>query len=207
MNDMTPQSPAKSEAPRLPVFQRFIDDLRALWAAESDTKTRMEKAKPLLEKLVMNDELKARSADWPCTDGGKNLLFYVDDELGFAINGVVRMPGRFGSVHDHANAWVLYGVLDGTESLERFDRIDDGSKPGYAEVKMSSVTTGSQGKVDLVPPYDIHAEQGGPARSVAVILRSQRLGEGTVLQKGFDPKTNTVVERFGPKQIPYDLTA
>jgi len=207
MNKMSPQTPAKNEAARLPVFQRFIDDLRALWAAEPDTQTRMEKAKPLLEKLVMNDELKARSAAWPCTDGGKNLLFYVDDDLGFAINGVVRMPGRFGSVHDHANAWVLYGVLDGTESLERFDRVDDGSKAGYAEVKMSSVTTGTQGKVDLVPPYDIHAEQGGPTRSVAVILRSQRLGEGTVLQKGFDPKTNTVVERFGPTQIPYELTA
>jgi predicted metal-dependent enzyme (double-stranded beta helix superfamily) len=203
MNKST--APEKTATQRLPVFQRFIDDLRALWAAESDTQTRMEKAKPLLEKLVMDDSLKAHSAAWPCTDGGKNLLFYVDDELGFAINGVVRMPGRLGNVHDHANAWVLYGVLDGTESLERYDRVDDGSKAGYAEVKMSSVTTGSQGKVDLVPPYDIHAEQGGPTRSVAVILRSQRLGEGTVLQKGFDPKTNTVVERFGPTQIPYEL--
>ena len=205
MNKST--APEKTAAQRLPVFQRFIDDLRALWAAEPDTQTRMEKAKPLLEKLVMDASLKAHSAAWPCTDGGKNLLFYVDDELGFAINGVVRMPGRFGSIHDHANAWVLYGVLDGTESLERFDRLDDGSKPGYAEVKMSSVTTGTQGKVDLVPPYDIHAEQGGPTRSVAVILRSPRLGEGTVLHKGFDPKTNTVVERFGPTQIPYDLPA
>ena len=203
MNKTT--APEKIATQRLPVFQRFIDDLRALWAAESDTQTRMEKARPLLEKLVMNDGLKAHSADWPSTEGGKNLLFYVDDELGFAINGVVRMPGRLGNVHDHANAWVLYGVLDGTESLERYDRVDDGSKAGYAEVKMSSVTTGSQGKVDLVPPYDIHAEQGGPTRSVAVILRSQRLGEGTVLQKGFDPKTNTVVERFGPTQIPYEL--
>jgi predicted metal-dependent enzyme (double-stranded beta helix superfamily) len=203
MNKST--APEKIATQRLPVFQRFIDDLRALWAAESDTQTRMEKARPLLEKLVMNDGLKAHSADWPSTEGGKNLLFYVDDELGFAINGVVRMPGRLGNVHDHANAWVLYGVLDGTESLERYDRVDDGSKAGYAEVKMSSVTTGSQGKVDLVPPYDIHAEQGGPTRSVAVILRSQRLGEGTVLQKGFDPKTNTVVERFGPTQIPYEL--
>lgn len=205
MNKAT--APEKNVGQRLPVFQRFIDDLRAIWAAESETQTRMEKARPLLETLVMNDELKAHSADWPSTEGGKNLLFYVDDELGFAINGVVRMPGRLGNVHDHANAWVLYGVLDGTESLERYDRVDDGSKPGYAEVKMSSVTTGSQGKVDLVPPYDIHAEQGGPTRSVAVILRSQRLGEGTVLQKGFDPKTNTVTERYGPTQIPYELSA
>ncbi|HEY4133758.1 MAG TPA: hypothetical protein VGO34_00955 [Alphaproteobacteria bacterium] len=194
-------------AARLPVFQRFIDDLRAIWAAEDDSRRRMEKAKPLLEKLVLDGALKAHAAKWPSTEGGKNLLFYVDDEFEFAINGVVRLPGRIGNVHDHANAWVLYGVLDGTESLERYDRVDDGTKAGYAEVKMTSVTTGSQGKVDLVPPYDIHAEQGGPTRSVAVILRSQRLGEGTVLQKGFDPKTNTVTERFGPTQVPYELTA
>lgn len=192
--------------PRLPAFQRFIDDLRGIWSRESDIQRRMEQAKPLLEKLVMDDELKAHSTQWPSTEGQKNLLFYVDPDYDFAINGVVREPGRTGSVHDHANAWVLYGVLDGTESLERYDRLDDGSRPGYAEVKMSSVTTGSQGKVDLVPPYDIHAEQGGPTRSVAVILRSQRLGEGTVLQKGYDPVAKTIVERYGPKQISYELT-
>jgi hypothetical protein len=117
----------------------------------------------------------------------------------------VRMPGRTGSVHDHADAWVLYGVLDGTESLERFERVDDGSRPGYAEVKLASVTTGSQGKVDLVEPRAIHAEQGGPTRSVAIIVRSQRLGEGTVLQHQYDRVANTVIERYGPTQIPYDV--
>ncbi len=108
-------------------------------------------------------------------------------------------------MHDHANAWVLYGVLDGTESLERYERVDDGSRPGHAEVRITSVTTGTQGKVDLVPPHAIHAEQGGPTRSVAIIIRSQRLGEGTVLQHMYDPKARTVVEQYGPTQIPYDL--
>ena len=100
---------------------------------------------------------------------------------------------------------MLYGVLDGSESLERFDRVDDGSRSGYAEVKLASVTTGRQGKVDLVPPHAIHAEQGGPTRSVAIIVRSQRLGEGTILQRTYDRKANTVIEQYGPTQIPYDL--
>jgi predicted metal-dependent enzyme (double-stranded beta helix superfamily) len=190
---------------RLPVFDTFIADLRAVWAAEADDRRRMEKAKPLLEKLVMNPKLKAHSADWPSTEGRKNLLLYVDPDYHFVVNGVVRMPGRTGSVHDHADAWVLYGVLDGSESLERFARTDDGSRPGYAEVKLTSVTTGTQGKVDLVAPRDIHAEQGGPTRSVAVIVRSQRLGEGTVLQHSYDRKANTVTEQYGPTQIPYEL--
>jgi len=191
----------------LPVFEKFIGDLRAIWDAEADHQRRMERAKPLLEQLVKDPGLKAHSACWPSTEGHKNLLLYVDPEHHFAINAVVRTPGRVGGVHDHADAWVLYGVLDGSESLERYERIDDGSRAGYAEVRLASVATGSQGKVDLVPPHAIHAEQGGPARSVAIILRSQRLGEGTILQRAYDPKAKTVIERFGPTQVPYELTA
>jgi len=189
----------------MPVLEQFIGDLRAIWAADSDNQRRMEKAKPLVERLVKDPDLKAHSAGWPSTEGRKNLLLYVDPDHHFVVNAVVRMPGRTGSVHDHADAWVLYGVLDGTESLERYDRVDDGSRPGYAELKLSSVATGSQGKVDLVPPRAIHAEQGGPTRSVAIIVRTQRLGEGTVLQHSYDPAAKTVVERYGPTQIPYDL--
>src|SRR3954468_23779487 len=192
---------------RLPVFEKFISDLRAVWVAQPDLQRRMETAKPLLEKFVMDPRIKAHSASWPSTEGHKNLLLYVDREHDFVINAVVRMPGRTGSVHDHADAWVLYGLLDGSESLERFERTDHGSRPGYAEVNLSSVTTGTQGKVDLVPPKAIHAEQGGPARSVAIIVRTQKLGEGTVLQRRYDPKAKTVVEQYGPTQIPYDVVA
>jgi predicted metal-dependent enzyme (double-stranded beta helix superfamily) len=191
--------------PRLPVFDRFIADLRAIWAAEIEDRRRMERARPLLRKLVMDNTLKDHSAGWPSTEGRKNLLLYVDPDYAFVVNGVVRVPGRTGSVHDHADAWVLYGVLDGTESLERFERVDDGSKSGHAEIKLSSVTTGSQGKVDLVAPRAIHAEQGGPTRSVAIIVRSQKLGEGTVLQHQYDRAANTVIERYGPTQVPFEI--
>jgi predicted metal-dependent enzyme (double-stranded beta helix superfamily) len=190
---------------RLPALEMFIGELRAVWAAVSEDGARMERAKPLLEWLVMDTRLKAHSANWPSTEGRKNLRLYVDPDYGFVINAVVRVPGRKGSVHDHADAWVLYGLLDGSESLERYDRIDDGSTPGHAEVRLSSVTTGTQGKVDLVKPHAIHAEQGGPARSVAIIVRSKPLGEGTVLQNGYDPGAKMVVARYGPTQIPFEV--
>ena len=190
---------------RLPVIEQFIADLRAIWASETDNEGRMTRAKSLLERLLNNPDLKAHSATWPSTEGYKNLLLYVDPDHHFVINAVVRVPGRTGNVHDHADAWVLYGVLDGSERLERYERLDDGKRPGHAEVRLSSVTTGTQGKVDLVPPRAIHAEQGGPTRSVAIIVRSQRLGEGTVLQHTYYPATNTVVERYGPTQVPFEL--
>jgi predicted metal-dependent enzyme (double-stranded beta helix superfamily) len=190
---------------RMPALQSFIDDLRAIWASDSDIGSCMEKAKPLLEKLVQNQELQARSVDWPSTEGRKNLLLYVDEQYEFAVNAVVRVPGRKGSVHDHAHAWVLYGVLCGTESLERYERIDDRSREDFAQVRMTSVSVGSPGKVDLVPPFDIHAEQGGPTRSVAIILRSTKLGD--ITQRQYDAVTGEVRPGPGPTQIPFELTA
>jgi predicted metal-dependent enzyme (double-stranded beta helix superfamily) len=198
---------ASTPRTRLPVFENFIADLRAIWSAEPENARRMHCAKPLLEALVQDPSLKTHAANWPSTEGGKNLLLHVDPEHHFVVNAVVRAPGRKGSVHDHADAWVLYGVLDGTESLERYERLDDGSRPGFAAVKLISVTAGTQGKVDLVPPHAIHAEQGGPTRSVAIIVRSQKLGQGTVLQRRYDPVANTVTEQYGPTQVPFELLA
>ena len=189
---------------KLPAFEAFISDLRAIWARESDTQKRMELGRDRLEQLVRDPELQKHSDSWPSTEGRKNLLLHTDETYGFIVNAVVRVPGRSGSVHDHADAWTAYGLCHGSEFLERFERRDDGSKPGFAIVEKVSTTLGTPGTVDLVAPYHIHAEQGGTGRSVAVILRSQKL-VGRVLQHNYDPKTNSVTEQSGPTQIPYEL--
>jgi predicted metal-dependent enzyme (double-stranded beta helix superfamily) len=187
-----------------PAFEKFIHDLRAVWAELPDMEARMKKGQKLLEELVKNESLREASKSWPSTEGRKNLLFHEDPDYGFAVNGVVRVPGRKGSIHDHAHAWTAYGILDGTESLERFRRVDDGSKEGYAKLELQSVTEGTPGKVDLVPPFDVHAEQGGPARSVAIILRSERVA-GKVLQGSYDMGNCTVRRIDGPTNIPYEI--
>jgi predicted metal-dependent enzyme (double-stranded beta helix superfamily) len=193
-----------STAKQHPAFDKFIRDLRAAWAELPDMEARMKKGQKLLEELVKDESLRQASKSWPSTEGRKNLLLHEDPDYGFAINGVVRMPGRKGSIHDHAHAWTAYGILDGTESLERFRRVDDGSKEGYAKLELESVTEGAPGKVDLVPPFDIHAEQGGPTRSVAVILRSERVA-GKVLQGSYNRESNCVRRIDGPTNIPYEI--
>lgn len=187
----------------VPAFARFIDDLRLLWARESDTGRRMDQARPILERILADDEIRAHSQQWPWTVG-QNLLLYEDPDFGFVINATVRPPQSRGLVHDHAHTWTLYGILDGTEQLERYERLDDGTKPGHAELRLASDTTIARGAIDFVAPYEIHAERGGPGRSVAVILRSERL-VGRVLQHGFDPQNHSVKEMWGPTQVPYAL--
>jgi predicted metal-dependent enzyme (double-stranded beta helix superfamily) len=189
---------------RLPAFEKFIQELRATWSELPDTEARMRKSTILLEELVKNPSLKHSSKSWPSTEGRKNLLFYEDPDYHFAINGVVRVPGRKGSIHDHAHAWTAYGILDGTETLERFRRVDDRSKDGYAKLELESVTEGQAGKVDLVPPFDIHAEQGGSTRSVAIILRSERVA-GKTTQGSYDIEKQTIRQIDGPIQVPYEI--
>jgi len=189
----------------LPAFDAFIADMRAIWARETDTLRRMELSRDRLEVLVRDPALQKHSESWPSTEGRKNLLLHEDDEFGFVVNAVVRVPGRTGGVHDHAHAYTAYGVCYGEEYLERYERLDDQSKPGFAQIRHTSTTIGSAGVVDLVPPWAIHAEQGGTGRSCAVIIRSERL-VGKVLQHNYDPATNSVVQRSGPEQIPFSLT-
>lgn len=196
--------PYNREDPEQEPFRRFIHGLRNAWQQETATEARMKRARDLLEDLVRDPAMQDASRGWPSTEGHKNLLFYEDPDFGFVVNGVVRTAGRTGNVHDHANAWVAYGVLDGLEKLERYDRLDDGSKPDYAEVKLASVRDGTPGTVDLVPPYAVHSEKGGPARSVAVIVRSQRL-VGRVKQGRYDPETGRYHTGDGPTQVPYPI--
>jgi predicted metal-dependent enzyme (double-stranded beta helix superfamily) len=188
---------------RLAVLERFIGELRAIWAAEPDIETRMRHTKRVLEGVLADRQLLAHSKSWPDTVG-QNLLFYEDADFAFAINATVRPVGSRGTVHDHAHAWTLYGLLDGSEQLERYERIDDGSRPGHAALRLVSDATLLPGMIDFVAPYEIHRERGGDGRSVAIIIRSERL-VGRVLQRGFDPAAQTVREMSGPSQVPYAL--
>jgi predicted metal-dependent enzyme (double-stranded beta helix superfamily) len=202
---MSEESNPMTGAKHLPAFDRFVEGLRDAWAGLPDAESRMKRGRDLLQELLRDPALREAAKNWPSTEGRKNLLFYEDPDYGFAINGVVRVPGRKGSIHDHAHSWTAYGLLEGTESLERYRRLDDGSREGYAKLELESVTQGKPGTVDLVPPFDAHAEQGGPARSVAVILRSERVS-GKVLQGSYDLESNTVRRIDGPTNIPFKIT-
>jgi predicted metal-dependent enzyme (double-stranded beta helix superfamily) len=178
-------------------LQKFIASARKLHAEEKDSAKRWQKLKPLLQELLADPSVKEQSRCWPdCSQGGEraeNLLFYEDPDYKFVINGLIKAPKTRTQIHDHAHNWTLYGVLDGTESIERYERVDDRSKPDYAEIR----------KIDLVPPYEIHAEESGDERTVAIIVRAEKAGG--FLQGRYDPASNKYWQGYGPTQIPYTL--
>ena len=186
---------------------KFIAAARQVCAEEPDPATRWQKMTPLLQDLLAESSVREQSKYWPdCSQSGEraeNLLFYEDPDYKFVINGLIKAPHSRTQIHDHAHNWTLYGVLDGTETIERYERVDDRSKSDYAELRKSVNVKVGAGKIDLVPPYEIHAEESGDERTVAIIVRAEKAGG--FLQGRYDPATNKYWQGYGPKQLPYEL--
>jgi predicted metal-dependent enzyme (double-stranded beta helix superfamily) len=187
-------------------LQKFIDSARWLHAEEKDPAKRWDKMTPLLQELLADPSIREQSKSWPtCSqaDRAQNLLFYEDPTYQFVINGLIKAPKSRTQIHDHAHNWTLYGVLDGNETIERYERIDDRTKPDYAEIRKTVEVKVGPGKIDLVPPYEIHAEESGDERTVAIIVRAEKAG--SFLQGRYDPATKKYWQGYGPEQIPYVL--
>lgn len=185
---------------------RFIDGIRKLYAEETDPEARWEKMKPLLGSFLADPELLERSKSWPycrAIERAENLLMYEDPDFGFVIDALVKEGGRDRyQIHDHAHIYTLYGVLDGHQTIERYERLDDGSRPDYAEVRQTADMWVGPGVIDLVRPWEIHVEKNGEERTVAVIVRSQKPGDFP--QGRYDPETNRYWQSLGPIQTPCD---
>jgi predicted metal-dependent enzyme (double-stranded beta helix superfamily) len=187
-------------------FQRFIARARALFAEETDVERRWERLRPILGELLSDRDFAAHAESWPLCiqrDRAENLLFYEDPEFGFVVNGLVKAPRTRTQVHDHAHNWTLYGVLRGTEVIERYERLDDGSRADHAEVREIGRFEARPGDVDLVRPWQIHAEASLEERTVAVIVRSEKAGG--FLQGRYDPATGRYWQGYGPYQVPYAI--
>ena len=187
--------------------QKFIASARRLHVEEKDPAKRWEKMTPLLRELLADAAVQEQSKNWPdCSQGGEraeNLLFYEDPDYKFVINGLIKAPRTRTQIHDHAHNWTLYGVLDGSETIMRYQRVDDRSKPDYAEIRGVSKLRAGPGEVDLVRPWEIHAEASGEERTVAIIVRAEKAGG--FFQGRYDPVNKKYWQGSGPKQLPYEL--
>ena len=188
----------------------FVEKTRELFAREDDLDRRWEALAPILAELLADPSVVEASQAWPdCApaDGrAENLLFYEDPDYGFAVNGLTKGQARQGvrsRIHDHAHIYTLYGVLDGRERIERYDRLDDRSRPDYAEISLASDKLVGPGEIDLVKPYEIHTENTVGERTVAVIIRSEK--SGGFNQGRYNPETNEYWESLGPRQTPVSM--
>lgn len=192
----------------LPAARRFADDVRALYAQGLHEDTLWQRIKEAMRPFLADPGLKASTRNWPATIEGsptiKNLFFYEDPDYGFTFQATVRKPNLITSVHDHGEVWTLYGLIEGHETMYRYQRTDGGDKDtGPATLKLLGTDRLGPGDIDVVPPGKIHQEHAGPMQSYAFIVRGRR--SGTFKQHQYEPDSGKVIVTDGPTLIPFAL--
>jgi predicted metal-dependent enzyme (double-stranded beta helix superfamily) len=184
----------------------FVAAMHALFAEELGDAEHWRRVGLLLPILLDDPELRASAKDWPTTQRGNaatNLLFYEDPERQFVINGLVKEPRAATPIHDHAHTWTAYGVIEGSERVLRYS-VAEGSIDGdRAVLAPAGEYVVAPGYVDVVPPHEPHAEIAGDGRTVAVIVRSERVGG--FAQNMYDLATGRIDRRPGPASVVHPL--
>ena len=160
---------------KTPSFEIFINELRSHFAKNLAETEHWEGVRQLLKILCANEQMRKKSKEW-VAKRGVELQLHHDPDYGFFVGGLIRQPNHRANIHDHAHTWTIYGVLDGEERTHVYRRLDNGSKPGMAELELLSQSDAPTGHVDIVPPWVPHSEWGMGERSVAITVRSQKPG-------------------------------
>lgn len=183
-------------------FKKFIEDMHVHCALGLPEVEHWEGVRPLLKKLISDDEIRNVSRGWERKKGREYILHH-DQEYDFFVGALVREPKHVATAHDHGPTWTVYGVLDGDEVTQIFERLDDGRQSGYAELRIKVRADAPMGTVDVVPPHIPHAENGNSPRSVAITVRTTK--PGSYDQIMFDLETGETGTSRGLELVPLEI--
>jgi 3-mercaptopropionate dioxygenase len=139
----------------------FTKDLDKIANEERDRYRHIvQKAEPLLKRLMSDMSWLPARYHKPTVNGSVQYVLHRSSTFDYTITSVVFWPGYSTKVHDHGT-WGLVGVWRGEEREERFQRIDDGARPGYARLGLQQTVVNSERCVSvLIPPQEeIHRIQ------------------------------------------------
>ena len=106
---------------------------------EHPTEPALQEAVPFLARLVRNPAF-LETEIFPLLKEGKNTgAWYVahcydDPDGSYSLQVFVWPPGTRTKIHDHSS-WGAFCCVVGTLLEERYERLDDGSRPDHARLK------------------------------------------------------------------------
>jgi predicted metal-dependent enzyme (double-stranded beta helix superfamily) len=156
----------------------------------------------ILEKLILDPEFIAAQKDsiWP-----NEIKIFSGDE--FTVLAYFWEPYQEGSIHDHGS-WGMAGVLAQTIVETKYDRLDDGTINGYAELIERKILKLERGQSTLFLPLNegIHRiENCGTGVGITVNVYGKSVRRGGYVQF-FDLHKRTVRKAYRPSRLRQILT-
>jgi predicted metal-dependent enzyme (double-stranded beta helix superfamily) len=136
---------------------RFVDDLRSITAETREPREIIDRVRPLARELAL---AKTWLADhhYACNEEqgfGVHLLHEEPDHT-LAVFAAGWLPGRGAPPHNHGT-WAVVAGVDGLEKNVFWKRLDDGSRPGHAEIQRQGEKIFGAGEVVSFLPEQIHS--------------------------------------------------
>ena len=164
-----------AQASERPSIEALAADVEAVLATTSDPRQITAKVAELARPFA--DDQGWIVPDCYLTDDSQGIgvkILHEGPDHGLLIETVCWQPGRGVKPHDHRTWGVVIG-LEGDERNVSWRRLDDGTKPGFAELEEAEVTVARRGDVIVLMPDDIHSvtnEGDTPSLSLHIYGRS-----------------------------------
>jgi predicted metal-dependent enzyme (double-stranded beta helix superfamily) len=138
-------------------IEQLVDDLKQVCAQAKDEREILSRARPLASRaaLAKDSWLKPHMYEADRQQGFGVHLLHEEPDHALAIFAVSWLPGRGTPPHDHGT-WALVASVDGPEMNTFFERVDDRSRPGHAELKKIGGKVFGVGEVVAMPSGVIH---------------------------------------------------
>lgn len=135
----------------------YIQDLRTITSATHDPEEIIARVGPLAERAALSKEwLQPQHYACDPEQGFGVHLLHEESDHTLAVFAIAWLPGRGAPPHNHGT-WAVVSGVDGLETNVFWKRVDDGSRPGYAEIQRNGEKLFTSGEVVAFLPHEIHS--------------------------------------------------
>jgi len=135
-------------------FQDYLRSIEAILARRPANKVIVREVSRATKTLCSSDRWLDPHYRVCEGDGYARHLLHRDPGNRFIVLSLVWNPGQMTPIHDHS-CWGIMGILHNSLEEVCYDRLDDGSRPGFAEIEQTRGADVGRGSVSyLLPPYE-----------------------------------------------------
>mgnify|MGYP006438613391 CR=1 FL=1 len=179
-------------------ISNLVTALKTITAEESDPAAIVARVKPFAAKMV-------EDTSWVCpefyeTDADQGMginILHEEEDATILVEVISWAPGLGVAPHDHQTWGVVVGI-DGVEVNVDWRRLDDGNKPGFADLEKAQETHVRKGDVVALLPDEIHSVRNdGDTPSVSLHMYGRVLAK--IARSEFDPINK--IQRPCPQRV------